>query len=71
MHYVSRDEGRDEGHIEGKANLLTRQLEHRFGSLSEAVHACLAAAGDAELDAWGKAVLSAPSLEAVFVPPRH
>ncbi|MBU0501475.1 MAG: DUF4351 domain-containing protein [Gammaproteobacteria bacterium] len=61
-----RAEGRGEGRLEGGVRLLTRQLEHRFGPLPQAVHDRLAAASEGQLEAWGEAVLTAPSLDALF-----
>ena len=47
-----------EGKLEGKTELLVRQLTKRFGPLS--------AATQAQLEHWADAILDAPTLEAVF-----
>ena len=61
-----RLEGRVEGRVEGEAKLLRRLLEHRFGALPAWVSAKLNSAAEQDLEAWGEAVLTAPSLDAVF-----
>jgi len=66
-----RVEGREEGRVEGEAKLLARLLERRFGPLPPALAARLIQASEAEREAWGEAVLSAPSLAAIFEPPQH
>jgi hypothetical protein len=58
--------GLAEGEARGESKLLSAQLEHRFGSLPLGVSERLARATQPELEAWGKAVLTAPTLEAVF-----
>ena len=58
--------GREEGRVEGKYSLLKRQLERRFGLLPEWASERLGIAKEEELDAWSEAVLTAPTLEAVF-----
>lgn len=63
--------GVQQGRMEGETRLLAKQLERRFGSLPQAVLDRLAAASEAQLEAWGEAVLSAPSLDAVFGDDRH
>ena len=65
-----RDEGRQEG-IEqglrrGQQALLERQLERRFGPLSETARQTLAAADAETLGVWGERLLEAASLEDVF-----
>ena len=60
------DEGKAVGLTEGRADLLTRLLEHRFGQLPEAVVSLIASASQAELVTWFTAALDATSLVAVF-----
>ena len=50
----------------GKAEILTRIMERRFGPLSSTVRDRIAAAGPDELDAWLDRVLDADSPEEVF-----
>ena len=58
--------GRMEGRVEGESRLLTRQLERRFGVLPEWIIEKLSRGTEQELETWGEAILSAPTLEAVF-----
>jgi len=59
-------EGRQEGRQEGVSRLLRRLLERRFGVLPEWASEQLTSASEKDLEAWGEAVLTAPTLEAVF-----
>ena len=59
-------EGRLEGLVEGESKLLRRLLERRFGDLPAWVSAKMKGALEQELESWGEAVLTAPTLEAVF-----
>ncbi len=54
------------GMVRGQYTLLKSQLECRFGLLPEWASERLKCAKAKELEAWGKAVLTAPTLEAVF-----
>jgi hypothetical protein len=60
-------EGRQEGHAhgvrEGRAALITRQLEKRFGSLTAQALLRIEAATTAELDAIGERLLTANTLD--------
>lgn len=60
-HYFAK--GRSEGHVEGRAALITRQLTARFGPLSEAVKQQIASSSIEDLDAIGDRLLTAASLE--------
>jgi hypothetical protein len=62
------EEGRQEGRQNALATLLGFQLSKRFGALPPAVQARLSQASAAELQAWGEAVLDAPTLDDVFAP---
>ncbi len=61
-----RVEGLLEGRVEGESRLLKRQLERRFGLLPQWVSEQLGSAKEEELEAWSEAILTAPTLEAVF-----
>jgi len=61
-----RIEGRVEGRVEGEAKLLRRLLERRFGILPTWASDKLNSAAEQDLEAWGEAVLTASSLDAVF-----
>jgi hypothetical protein len=61
------ERGRREGMLHGRIELLRRQLERRFGTLSPATAARLAAASLDELDAWALRLLDARTLDEVFV----
>ena len=47
--------------LEGERRLLGKLLERRFGPLPQVATDRLAAASEAQLDAWSEAELSAPS----------
>ena len=61
-----RLEGRVEGRVEGESRLLRRLLERRFGVLPEWASEQLISASEEQLEAWGEALLTAPTLEAFF-----
>ena len=64
--------GLAEGEARGRAESLIHLLQRRFGPLSPAVQARIAAAASDELGNWLDQVLDAPSLEAIFGDaPRH
>ena len=63
--------GVQQGMQRGEAFLLQRQLTRRFGELSAAQQAKLAAATPAQLETWGDRVLDASSLDEVFGDTRH
>ena len=58
--------GMAKGIATGEARLLKRQLERRFGLLPEWASERLGCAKEEELEAWSEAILTAPTLEAVF-----
>jgi hypothetical protein len=60
------NDGIQKGRIEGAAGVLRRQLELRFGVLSEDVSARLQAATQEEIDKWSERFVTADSLAAVF-----
>lgn len=64
-------QGLQEGLQQGQARLLTRLLMERFGDVPQWVTDKLAAASEAELQAWATAVLSASTLAAVFADGGH
>jgi hypothetical protein len=55
-----------QGMQQGESRLLVKQLERRFGALPPTLQARIQSASETQLEAWGEAVLSAPSLAAVF-----
>ena len=57
-----RLEGRNEGRLEGESQLL----RNRFGSLPAWALDRLNSAAEAEMECWAEAVLTAPTLEAIF-----
>ena len=59
-------EGRQEGLLEGEAKLLRKLMERRFGALPTWVKDKLAQANQGDLETWGEAILTAPTLEAIF-----
>jgi flagellar biosynthesis/type III secretory pathway protein FliH len=60
------EKGRVEGRVEGQSRLLRRLLERRFGALPSWATEQLSNASEQQLEAWGEAILTAPTLEAVF-----
>ena len=58
--------GRQEGHKEGEACLLLRQLRKRFGELPEWVHTRIREAPSAQLECWGERLFDVTSLDALF-----
>ena len=63
---IGLEEGRQEGRQEGEVMLLAKLLKLRFGDLPPWAEERIAAAGASDLDLWARALLTAPSLEAVF-----
>lgn len=59
------ERGEARGILKGEARLLVRLLERRFGPLPSWARERIAAA-EAQLEAWGEAVLTAGSLDALF-----
>jgi hypothetical protein len=51
---------------QGESKLLRKQLERRFGPLPALITEKLGVASEQELESWGDAVLTAPTLEDVF-----
>lgn len=63
---MGNTEGLREGLREGRARMQRRQMERRFGPVSESVHTGVSAAGLDALEQWLDRVLDAPTLDAVF-----
>ena len=63
---LAAEEAEKRGILKGEARLLVRLLERRFGPLPSWARERIAAAAEAQLEAWGEAVLSAGSLEELF-----
>ena len=61
-----REVGIVEGRLEGESKLMKRLLERRFGVLPVWATEKLSCASEQTLEAWGEAVLTASTLEAVF-----
>ena len=62
----AREEGMQQGRVEGERVVLERLLKRRFGLLSPAVAARLEQASIADLETWADNVLDAPTLDDVF-----
>jgi len=62
----SEQQGRAEGAREEAMSLVTRLLEHRFGSLSEEAVAKVSGADLATLEDWSLRLLDARTLEEVL-----
>ena len=54
------------GYRKGESSLLRKLLERRFGVLPSWVEQRTEVAEEPELERWGEALLTAPSLEAIF-----
>ncbi len=63
---IGMAKGIAEGRLEGESRLLRRLLERRFGVLPEWASEQLISASEEQLEAWGEALLTAPTLEAFF-----
>jgi predicted transposase/invertase (TIGR01784 family) len=59
---------REDGQLEGKAELLLKLLTLRFGPLCAADRTRVESAGEAALDTWAERVLTAPTLDEVLAP---
>ncbi|MYN03972.1 transposase [Pseudoduganella sp. DS3] len=57
-----RQEGRDEGQLEGRRQMLAEVLASRFGALPEPVRLQLQAASHEQLSRWASRALVAPTL---------
>lgn len=58
-----RTEGIESGRLQGRVDLVMRQLNVRFGALSEEVKARIATSSLSELDAIGERLLTAQTLQ--------
>ena len=58
--------GVEKGRVEGASRLLKRQLERRFGVLPSWATEKLSHASEQDLEAWGDAVLTEPTIELLF-----
>ncbi len=63
-------EGEKKGEKKGKATLLQRQLERRFGKLPKWAMQQLEAADAAKLEQWGERIFDAKRLEEIIPKPR-
>nr|WP_245613163.1 Rpn family recombination-promoting nuclease/putative transposase [Skermanella stibiiresistens] len=62
--------GVTKGQAKGKADILTRQLRRRFGSIPESASRKVVTASDDQLNTWAENILDAATLEDVFAEPR-
>jgi hypothetical protein len=60
------EQGLERGLQRGQVKLLRKQLEHRFGPLSDGALERLEAAGEQDLDRWAERVLTARTLDEVL-----
>jgi len=61
-----KEEGRAEGHAEGRRTLLLKLLTLKFGPPSDAVQARVEAASLEDTDRWAERILTATTIEDVF-----
>jgi flagellar biosynthesis/type III secretory pathway protein FliH len=59
---LGREEGRREGQQEGERSLLRRQLEMKFGALSDREQKLLLQADSSQLIKWSEQILNAESI---------
>lgn len=62
----ARDEGMQQGRVEGERAVVERLLRRRFGLLSPEVTERLSEASTGELETWADNVLDAGTLDDVF-----
>ena len=62
----ARDEGMQQGRVEGERAVLQRLLRRRFGLLSPGIAERLSQASPSDLEIWAENVLDAQTLEDVF-----
>lgn len=61
-----REQGLERGRVKGKAELVTGQLQERFGALPEARLKQLESAKEPDLERWSRRLLAAADLDSVF-----
>ena len=66
---AARIEGRSEGRTEGAANVLSHLLTARFGPLPEATGERIRVGTVEDHDRWAERLLTADSLDEVFLSP--
>ena len=59
-------QGKRQGMQQGESTMLVRQMERKFGQVSEKVKQKIAAADSDTLLEWGEKILSAPTIDDVF-----
>jgi hypothetical protein len=65
---LGQAEGEARGKIKAERELMARQLEHRFGALSDRSRETIDQASSEQIAAWALRVLSASCVEDVFEP---
>ena len=63
---IGADQGRAEGLAEGRLEVLSRQLERRFGKLPRWAKLALKKGGPSQIDEWADRILTAGTLEEAF-----
>jgi hypothetical protein len=64
----SRSEGLKQGETKGKAAVLKRLVQLKFGQIDELVLSRITDASSQQLDLWLQRILFAPSLDELFRP---
>jgi hypothetical protein len=59
-------QGKAEGFTQGKVELLKRQLNRRFGTLSQSAIAKIESANIAQLDTWAEAIFDAQNIDSLL-----
>ena len=65
---IALEKGREEGMVEGEANLLRRQIAHRFKRVPKWVENRLVAATSEQIEAWSRRLLNSATLREIFLP---
>jgi predicted transposase/invertase (TIGR01784 family) len=63
---ILKNQGREQGLLQGQARALLRQLRAKFGELPEAIVTRVQQADEEQLDQWTERILTAETLEALF-----
>lgn len=67
----TRQQGMQQGKLEGEALALQRLLTKRFGRIPSAIAEQIAAAQQPQVEAWFDAAIDAPNLDTIFGPTQH
>ena len=66
---IAKEEAESRGEKKGRADLLLKQLQCKFGNMPDAVRERVTGASDEETSVWAERILFAASLDDVFQGP--